>query len=118
MWNKYLLFSPTVPGSRPAIGAMAYSLDQNGAQYGFQAAPSLDGVLITGLAEMTKQALKRYHSAMTEKKRLRPNIDPQPKVIFVYRTGISDAEKGKISSMECNMIMQACASMPGDYKWV
>ena len=92
---------------------MAFSVDGNASKYYMQASPSNDSIVISELGGMIKQALRTYNKYQKDMiAQHNRKLPVKPHVLMVYRTGVSDAEKGRVSGVECKAIMDACAAMP------
>ena len=62
-----------------------------------------------------QQALRAYYKFQKDMiAQHNRKLPVKPHVLMVYRTGVSDAEKGRVSGIECKAIIDACAAMPVD----
>ena len=108
--RPYLFLSPqrnVHGGARPSIAALAGSIDKNAAQYTFVADISTDTIVATNLTDMMKKTLMKFHIM---------NNKAVPTAIIIYRSGVSDAEKEKVSAHELDMIQKACTGINRDFK--
>ena len=105
-----ILFSPQRNihgGVRPSIAALAGSIDKNAAQYTFVADVTADPILASNLKDMMMKTLKKFYVM---------NDGAKPAAIVMYRSGVSDAEKEKVSGFELDLIQKACHSMDDNYE--
>ena len=94
-------------GARPSIAALAGSIDKNAVQYTFVADISTDTILATNLTDMMKKTLMKFYIM---------NNQAKPSAIIMYRSGVSDAEKEKVSAYELDMIQKACTGLETDFR--
>ena len=94
-------------GARPSIAALAGSIDKNAAQYTFVADISSDPLLATNLTDMMTKTLKKFYVM---------NNQAKPSAIIMYRSGVSDAEKGKVSAYELDKIEKACTGLEDSFR--
>ena len=106
----FILFSPQRNihgGVRPSIAALAGSIDKNAAQYTFVADVTADPIIASNLKEMMIKTLVKFY---------RMNNQAKPAAIVMYRSGVSDAEKEKVSGFELDLIQKACHELEGTYE--
>ena len=89
-------------GVRPSIAALAGSIDKNAAQYTFVADITTDTIVATNLKDMMTKTLKKFYIM---------NDHTKPKAIIMFRSGVSDAEKEKVSAFELDLIQRACVGL-------
>ena len=46
------------------------------------------------------------------------NDHHKPSAIIMFRSGVSDAEKEKVSAFELDLIQKACVGLEPGFKWV
>ena len=108
--TKFIFSSPQRNihgGARPSIAALAGSIDKNAAQYTFVADISTDTIVATNLKDMMTKTLKKFYVM---------NNQAKPSAIIMYRSGVSDAEKEKVSAYELDMIQKACTGIEKEFR--
>ena len=68
---------------------------------------STDTIVATNLTDMMTKTLKKFYVM---------NNQAKPSAIIMYRSGVSDAEKEKVSAHELDMIQKACTGINRDFK--
>merc|ERR1719259_94384 len=94
-------------GVRPSIAALAGSIDKNAAQYTFVADITTDTIVATNLKDMMTKTLKKFYIM---------NDHHKPSAIIMFRSGVSDAEKEKVSAFELDLIQKACVGLEPGFK--
>ena len=108
VFNPFLSPERNVHGGvRPSIAALAGSIDKNAAQYTFVADITTDTIVATELKDMMTKTLKKFYIM---------NDHTKPKAIIMFRSGVSDAEKEKVSAFELDLIERACVGLEPDFK--